>query len=106
MPKLKFSDLQNAPIHNSRTYPYLAVINLIIKLPIANTGERFAGGSLKADIVAYLEIEDGVGVIRVYHPEYKRSIEIPNFEPPGTLLTVAAGLLSAQLPDLSGVEVV
>ena len=106
MPKLTFSNPQNAPIHNSRSYPYLAVTKLVVELPVANTGDRFSGGSLKAEIVAYLEIEDEAGVIRVYHPTYKRSIEIPNFEPSGTLLTVAAGLLSSQLPDLGGVEVV
>lgn len=106
MAKLQITTEQNRPVYQGRTFPYLAVTKLVVELPVANTGDRFSGGALYAEISAYAEVQDEVGAVRIYHPEFKRSITIPNFQPQGALLQVAAGLIQSQLSDLGDVEVV
>lgn len=106
MPKLQITTEQNRPIYNGRVFPYLAVTKLVVDLPVANSGDRFTGGTLYAEIAAYAEVTDETGTVRIYHPGYKRSITIPNFEPQGALLQVAAGLIQSQLSDLGSVEVI
>ena len=106
MAKLQITTEQNRPIHQGRTFPYLAVTKLVVELPVANTGDRFTGGILYAEISAYAEVADEIGTVRIYHPEFKRSIAIPNFEPQGALLQVASGLIQSQLSDLGAIGVV
>jgi hypothetical protein len=106
MPKLRITTEQNRPIHQGRVFPYLAVTKLVVELPIANTGDRFTGGTLYAEISAYAEVADELGTVRIYHPEFKRSLTIPNFQPQGALLQVASGLIQSQLTDLGAIEVV
>ena len=106
MAKLQITTEANRPIHEGRVFPYLAVTKLVVELPVSAVGDRFTGGTLHAEIRAFAEVGDEVGVVRVYHPDWQRSITIPNFQPSGGLLTVAAGLINQQLADLQGVGVV
>ena len=95
---------ENIPTHEGKDYPYLAVIQVIGKFPIA-TEFSARNASVELTIIPYRVVQDGAEEIRIAHPTIERSLIIEQFSP-STLSPLAAGLIAANIAEWASAEVI
>jgi hypothetical protein len=95
---------ENIPTHEGKEYPYLAVVQVVGKFPIA-TEFSARNASVELVVVPYRVVQDGAEEIRIAHPTIERTLTVEQFSP-STLSPLAAALIAANIAEWASAEVI